>query len=213
MKHTLCAVLSSVALCLSQFGVAAEQSATPLAQAPVDHYDFASMQRGAKMFVNYCQGCHSLKYMRYSRLASDLGIPDQIAQANLAFGNKLFAGMTSAMNSDQARAWFNQAVSPDLSVIARSRGADWLYAFLRSFYRDPEASTGWNNTQFVNTSMPNVLHSLQGTYVYDEAGELIKVGDGTLSIAQFDTTVADLVNFWFMQLNRLATPESESDLE
>ena len=194
MKRALLATISCLLLPVSQFAVAAETTA-PLVHAPVDHYDFDSMQRGAKLFVDYCMGCHSLKYVRYSRLVDDLGIPDQIAQANLARGGKLFAPMVSSMETEQARRWFNQAVPPDLSVVARSRGADWLYGFLRSFYLDPETSTGWNNELFANTAMPNVLHSLQGVYVHDDTGARIAVSEGKLEVAQFDTAVADLVNF------------------
>lgn len=166
-----------------------------LDSAPIDHYNYASLQRGAKLYVNYCIGCHSLKYMRYTRLGDDLGIAEDLLQANIAFGSKLFAPMVSAMDGQTAKNWFNQAVPPDLSLTARARTADWLYTYLRGFYRDPERPTGWNNKIFSNVAMPNVLHSLQGSYRYDETGKMVMLNKGKMDQAEFDTVVADLVNF------------------
>lgn len=164
--------------------------------AVIDHYDKGSLQRGARAFVNYCQGCHSIEYIRYSRIAEDLEIPKDIAQANLAFGGKLFRPVVSSMTTEQAREWFNQAVPPDLSLIARSRGKDWLYNFLRGFYRDGERETGWNNRVFVNTSMPHVLSSLQGVSEYNhETAELSLIKTGKLTETEYNQFVTDLVNF------------------
>ncbi len=160
-----------------------------------DPYDFASMQRGSKLFVNYCQGCHSLQYLRYTRLAEDLGLPSDIAQANLAFGEKLFRPMLTAISAEQAERWFNQAVPPDLSLTSRSRGEDWIYTFLRSFYRDPERPSGWNNLAFENTAMPHALQSLQGTAVLASDGSLAAAGGGRLNQVEYDLAVLDLVNF------------------
>ncbi|MBF2760589.1 MAG: cytochrome c1 [Ectothiorhodospiraceae bacterium AqS1] len=169
--------------------------AVALDQAPLDSFDFASKQRGAQLYVNYCIGCHSLQYMRYTRVAEDLGIPEAVAQSNLAFGQELFAPMLSAMTPEQGQAWFNQAVPPDLTLVARSRSADWLYSYMKSFYRDPERPSGWNNTVFANVAMPHPLHSLQGIQTLDEAGGLQLDRAGKLTPAEYDVAMADLVNF------------------
>ena len=187
--------MSPLLLLVANSVLAAGDTGVQLANVQLNEYDFDSKQRGAKLFVNYCIGCHSLQYVRYSRVAEDLGIPDDIMQEHIAFGADLFSPMNSAMDAEQAKDWFNQAIPPDLSVIARSRSADWLYTFLKSFYRDPERPSGWNNTIFSNVAMPNVLHSLQGIQQVNEDGELIMVKDGSLDHASYDTAVADLVNF------------------
>ena len=96
----------------------AAETGIVLDSAPLDSHNFPSLQRGAKLYVNYCIGCHSMKYLRYSRIVEDLGVPEDVVQANLAFGGKLFAPMLSAMEQEQAREWFNQAVPPDLSLSA-----------------------------------------------------------------------------------------------
>lgn len=166
-----------------------------LDQAPIDHYNFPSLQRGAQLYVNYCIGCHSLKYMRYSRLGEDLGISEEILSAHITFGEKLFAPMNSAMDAEVAKEWFYQATPTDLSVISRAKGADWIFSYLRGFYRDAERPSGWNNSVFENVAMPNVLHSLQGSQRYDESGNLVQVSVGSMDAAEFDTAVADLVNF------------------
>ena len=132
--------------------------------------------------------------MRYTRVAEDLGIPAAVAQSNLAFGQELFAPMLSAMTEEQGQAWFNQAVPPDLTLAARSRSADWLYSYMKSFYRDPARPSGWNNTVFANVAMPHALHSLQGIQVLDEDG-LRLASAGALEPAEYDIAVADLVNF------------------
>src|SRR5690349_23904491 len=133
----------------------------PLEQAPIDNHDVVSLQRGAKLFVNYCLNCHSASTMRYNRLV-DLGLTETQVKDNLMFASdKLGAPMTVAMRPGDAKEWFGVA-PPDLSVVARSRGADWLYAYLRSFYRDAKTPTGWNNAVFPNVSMPHALWTLQG---------------------------------------------------
>jgi ubiquinol-cytochrome c reductase cytochrome c1 subunit len=122
----------------------------------------ASLQRGAGHFVNYCLSCHSAQYMRYSRL-SDLGLTDALIKDNLMFAtDKIGSNMTVAMAPADAKAWFG-AQPPDLSVIARVRGKDWLYSYLLAFYRDEKADTGWNNLVFPNVGMPHVLWNLSGT--------------------------------------------------
>ena len=135
--------------------------------APIDVRDIASLQAGARTFVNYCLSCHSASMMRYNRL-HDLGLSDAQIKDNLLFaGDKIDDLMMVAMTRKDAKDWFGVA-PPDLSVIARSRGADWLYTYLRTFYRDPKAVSGWNNLAFPNVAMPHVLWTLSGQSVLDE---------------------------------------------
>ena len=180
-----------------------EEAALP--SAPIDTHDAVSIQRGAQVFVNYCLNCHSAQYMRYNRLL-DLGLTEQQVRDNLMFASdKVGNTMTIAMRNADAKEWFG-VPPPDLSVVARSRGANWLYGYLRSFYRDDQSPTGWNNLLFPNVGMPNVLWKLQGQQFLKlaEAGEghgkhkvetlaLEKPGD--LTPHEFDKLVADLVNY------------------
>ena len=123
----------------------------------------ASLQRGAKYFVNYCLGCHSAQYVRYNRLAQDLQLSeDQLVQNLMFTGERPFDTMANAMRPEDAVRWFGIA-PPDLSLIARSRGTDYLYTFLRSFYEDPSSPTGVDNIVLPGTAMPHVLWQLQGT--------------------------------------------------
>ncbi len=178
-----------------------------LDKAPVNVADHASLQRGAKMFVNYCLNCHSASYMRYSRL-QDIGLTEDQIKNNLLFATeKVGDTMNVAMSYKDAKVWFG-AAPPDLSVIARSRGADWLYTYLRSFYRDDSRPTGWNNIAFDKVGMPHVMVSLQGEQIahfkneVDHEGkehevferfELVK--PGKVSLAEYDSMVGDLVNY------------------
>jgi len=173
-----------------------------LDKAPVNMADHDSLQRGAKVFVNYCLNCHSAGAMRYTRL-EDLGLTEDQIKDNLMFaaekpGELMKVGMTKA----DAKAWFG-ATPPDLSVIARSRTPDWLYTYLRGFYRDPSRPTGWNNTVFDKVGMPHVLWSLQGEMapVMKKEGEhevierLQLVKPGSVTLAEYDAMVGDLVNY------------------
>ena len=178
-----------------------------LDKAPVNVQDQESLQRGARVFVNYCLNCHSANYSRYNRM-QDFGLTEQQIKDNLLFAaEKPGETMRVAMKVADAKAWFG-APPPDLSVITRSRGADWVYTYLRSFYRDDSRPTGWNNTVFDKVGMPHVLHELQGQLapVYRteknaegkehsvlERMELIK--PGKLTQAEYDATVGDLVNY------------------
>jgi ubiquinol-cytochrome c reductase cytochrome c1 subunit len=177
--------------------------------------DLPALQRGARTFVNYCLNCHSAAYMRYNRLR-DIGLTDEQIKRNLLFaGNKVGDLMTVAMSPRDAKEWFG-AAPPDLSVIARSRagangsGADYLYTYMRSFYRDESRPTGWNNLVFPNVGMPNVLWQLQGEQrpvMQEEAdphepGHVIQVfkgfelaKPGTMSKTDYDSAVADLVAY------------------
>lgn len=178
-----------------------------LDKAPVDQRDFISIQRGARSFVNYCLTCHNAAFMRYSRL-QDLRLTEQEIKDNLMFARAKNVGetMTVSMDRGDAKNWFG-AAPPDLSVIARSRGADWLYTYLRGFYRDPTTHTGWNNVVFPKVGMPHVLYQLQGEQVLksvettDMEGHKMVVEHlelakpGALSKNQYDEMVADLVNY------------------
>jgi ubiquinol-cytochrome c reductase cytochrome c1 subunit len=156
----------------------AAETGHPLDPAPIDPRDLVSLQSGARTFVNYCMGCHGAQYMRYNRL-TELGLTESQIRDNLLFsGEKVGETMKVAMTVKDGKAWFG-VPPPDLSVIARSRGADWLYTYLRTFYRDPKAAHGWNNKAFPNAAMPHVLWKLQEEQ----------------SAVQYDGTVRDLVNF------------------
>jgi ubiquinol-cytochrome c reductase cytochrome c1 subunit len=133
-----------------------------LEPSPADRLDTASLQRGARNFVNHCMGCHSAKFMRYNRL-TDLGLTEDQIRDNLILGDaKIGDVMTTSMRPADARAWFG-APPPDLSVISRVRGSDWLYNYFLGYYRDPASSTGWNNLVFPNVGMPHVLWAQSGT--------------------------------------------------
>ena len=150
----------------------------PLDPAPIDPRDLASLQSGARSFVNYCMGCHGAQYMRYNRL-TELGLTEAQIRDNLMFSaDKVGETMKIAMTVKDGKAWFG-VPPPDLSVIARSRGADWLYTYLRSFHRDANSAHGWNNKVFPNAAMPHVLWKVQEQS----------------SAVQYDATVRDLVNF------------------
>jgi ubiquinol-cytochrome c reductase cytochrome c1 subunit len=172
-----------------------------------DINNIASLQRGARNFMNYCSGCHSAQYVRYNRVAEDLGIPEDTLKANLMFtGERPFDTIRSAMSPEDGRRWFGNA-PPDLSLIARSRGSDYLYTFLRSFYVDPTKTNGTNNLVLPGTAMPHVLSSLQGLQkavfrqeshggASSEVFEKFElVSPGTLKPAEYDEFVRDTVNF------------------
>lgn len=210
-----------VALALAAPLAMASEEGVKLDRMPVDvnPNDPVSLQRGAQAYVNYCMGCHSAGYMRYNRL-KDIGLTDKQILDNLVFtGAKVGDLMTIGMAAKDAKEWFG-APPPDLSVIARSRasgagsGADWLYTYLRSFYRDPARPTGWNNTVFPNVGMPHVLYQLQGEQVLKveellqprgsgkkedalkvEVQKLVVEKPGTMTAREYDRLVADLVNF------------------
>ena len=194
---------------------AAEQG-YPLQEANADVSNLASLQRGARNFVNYCQGCHSAKYMRYSQIATDLALTEDDVKANLMFtGGRIYDTMDSVMPPEKARQWFGNA-PPDLSLIVRSRGADYVYTFLRSFYADPSRPSGVNNAVLPGTAMPHVLAPLQGLQsgrfepAHDKAGKpVVDVAGkpvmelaglepglpGDMPAATFDSFVRDTVAF------------------
>ena len=143
----------------------ASEQGVHLDKVDIDVSDKAAMQDGARTFANYCMGCHSAKFQRYERVADDLGIPHDVMLNNLVFtGAKIGDHMSIGMQPEDAKAWFG-AAPPDLTLVARVRGTDWLYSYLRSFYEDPTRPWGVNNTVFPNVGMPNVLAPLQGRQV------------------------------------------------
>ncbi len=192
----------------------AAEGGFPLERAP-ERQDLSSLQNGAKLFINHCLNCHSASSMRYNRLR-DLGLTEEQIKNNLLFSQDKVGGMmTTAMRPDDAKNWFG-AVPPDLSVIARAKsspsgtGADYLYTYLRTFYKDDTRPTGWNNMVVPNVAMPHVMWQEQGVRqakfqdVPDphEAGKTIhqfagfeQVSPGTMTPAQFDTATADLVAY------------------
>lgn len=160
----------------------------------VDLTNRAGLQRGARTFVNYCVSCHSAEFMRYSRLAQDLGLTPEQVQANMVFnGGDANQVMRVALAKKDGARWFGQA-PPDLTLAARSRSPDWLYGYLRSFYLDPSRPFGVNNVVFPNAAMPHVLAGLQGTQELHD-GHLKQLTPGTLKPDQYDAVVRDLVNF------------------
>ena len=176
-----------------------------LQQSGIDLNDRASLQRGAALYMNYCSGCHSLKYVRYARIAEDLGLTEDEVMQNLNLtGGKIGDHIISSMTPEMGVAAFGKA-PPDLSLISRVRGADWIFTYLKSFYLDENRPVGWNNTVFANASMPNPLWELQGVQqpVYGKKTEIgeMPVDGFTLSQAgsqdaqQFDRTVRDITAF------------------
>lgn len=199
-------LFSVIALVTSSWAMAAG-STVPLDKAPIDLTDKASLQNGAKIFQNYCLGCHQMQYQRYARTFRDLDIPEEVGMANLMFtGEKVGDHITNNMATKDAEKWFG-AAPPDLTNVARVRGPDWLYTYLRSFYADPSRPFGVNNAVFPMVGMPHVLQPLQGvarktyeTRLVDGESKQVYVGiqaDGTgeLTAEEYDRTVADLVNY------------------
>ena len=179
----------------------------PLDKAPINSHDKASLQRGVQIFVNHCLNCHSASAMRYSKL-EDLGLTEQQIRDNLLFAaEKVGEPMVTNMDPQIAKAAFG-IVPPDLSLAGRSRTPDWLYSYLRGFYRDPASKTGWNNTVFPNVAMPHVLWEYQGQAVMQvtermdpntgdvkQTRKLVLEKPGKLTPLQYDQYTADLVNY------------------
>ncbi|QIZ83474.1 cytochrome c1 [Bermanella marisrubri] len=199
---------------LPAFAFAAGGGNVKLDDMPVDLEDKASLQRGAQLFTNYCMGCHSTKFARYNRVARDLGIPEDVMMDNLVFRDvKIGSLMKIAMRPEDSKKWFG-ATPPDLTLVARVRGADWLYTYLKSFYEDDTRPYGVNNAVFKDVGMPHVLEDLQGRQVkgtapvvvgfdpltgqelYEEKeGVLYLEEEGQLNPEEFDDAVKDLTNF------------------
>ena len=197
MKTLLAALLAAPLAVLAAEGYRLDRS-------PHDPRDLVSLQSGARTYMNYCLGCHSLQFMRYDGL-KEIGLTEAQIKDNLMFtADKVGEPIKIAFNPKEAKSWFGVA-PPDLSVVSRSRGADWLYTYLRTFYRDPKTVTGWNNAVFPNVGMPHALWSLQGQRALEvvepkEGHGAVQyrwseVSKGTQSQAEYDATVRDLVNF------------------
>lgn len=185
----------------------------------IDLDDKPSLQRGARIFVNYCLSCHSAAYMRYNRMGHDLGISDELVEENLLFAaDKVGDLMKAVMPKEDAKDWFGTA-PPDLTLVARARAPEWVYTYLRSFYRDPRSHNGWNNVVFPNVAMPHVLYEWQGEQrpVYKTVKQAAQVEQdgkrvvrtverqvfdklvlerpGSMSPAEYDKAMRDLTNF------------------
>ena len=213
MKRLIASLLAALALCSS---VMAASDGPAWDKFPKDRItDVAALQHGAKLFVNYCLNCHSAAYMRYNRLV-DIGLTEGQIKQNLLFaGDKVGELMTVSMAGKDAKEWFG-AQPPDLTVIARSRaggngsGADYLYTYMRGFYRDETRPTGWNNLVFPAVGMPHVLWELQGEQraIYADEKDphdpaktvrtfkgFEQSKPGTLNKANYDLAIADLVAY------------------
>lgn len=198
--------------------IAADESPGHLEKIHTNINDKASLQRGARIYLNYCSGCHAMRYMRYDRLAMDLGIVDKkgrilkdIVQRDLIFtGAKITDPIDTAMKPSDAKQWFG-IVPPDLTLEARVRGVDWIYAYLHNFYSQPDKTWGVNNVIFPDVAMPNVMLNLQGeqravyhkitgkyegtTQTLKEVDHLYLLESSKMSPAEYDQTIYDLVNF------------------
>ena len=201
------------ALLFAPLAVLASGDELQLDRADIDPHDAISIQRGARTFVNYCLNCHSANSMRYNRL-TDLGLTEQQIRDNLIFTSaKVGDPMSISANRKDQKQWFG-AEPPDLSVVARARGTDWLYTYLRTFYRDEARPTGWNNLAFPNVGMPHALWQLQGFQELKSESEehegrkvehkkLVLQRPGSLSTIEYDKLTRDLVNF----LSYMGEPE------
>ncbi len=198
-------------LVFMNLGVLAEEASVRLKTVKINLKDKASLQRGAQLYMNYCSGCHSLKYLRYSSLANGLGLTtfDGSIDKDLLKNNLIFTSASImdpihvAMPEEDARQWFGR-MPPDLTLTGRERGADWIYTYLKSFYKDEKRPYGANNLLVPDVSMPNILSGLQGEVVAVKTGpnidnpadmKLVLVEKGTMSQQQFDSILEDLVTF------------------
>ena len=177
-------------------------SAVDLEDPSIDVFDKASLRRGAAFFIQNCLSCHSMKHMRYTRIAQDLEMSDEDVKRELVrVGDKITDSLLAAADPTDEATWFGTK-PPDLSVTARYRGADWVYTYLRSFYSDPKRPFGTNNLVFPDVAMPNVFWEMQGiqTAVFAQKGEFDHfkpARDADMSAEKFDDTIKDLVNFMF----------------
>ncbi len=206
-------LILGIILCLSANAVLAAGGGVVLDSAPINLNSKQSLQNGAKLFVNYCQACHSAKFMRYKRLMEDLDLTEEQVLSEFTFDPNAKIGdlMTKGASSEDQKVWFNDAEPPDLSVISRVYGADWLYTFLRAFYKDDSRPLGWGNTVKV-VNMPHPFWSLQGTQELIEDESHAEEGDsghgaatatanlkitkpGTMTEQEFDDAMADLTTF------------------
>ena len=190
---------------LPGWAAAAGPHGVKLDSVHTDLDDKPSLQRGARTFVNFCLSCHSAGYMRYNRMGEDLGISEELVKENLLFAaDKTGDLMKAVMPRDDAKDWFGVA-PPDLTLLTRNRGPEWVYTYMRSFYRDEASPSGWNNIVFRNVAMPHVLYGWQGIQrarfeVDDKTGEKHFAGfdlvqPGSMSQEEYDQAMRDLTNF------------------
>ncbi len=198
----LCSMMSGTAF------AATAETVYPIASVDISLLSQGALQRGAKYFVNYCLSCHSARYSRYNRVGKDLGLSEQQVRENLIFTRQKIGGlMTTTFKDENALKWFG-AIPPDLTLVARARGYDWLYTYLKSFYLDETRPTGVNNALFKNVSMPHALWELQGwqrpvykTVISADGSEkqvlegVELVEPGLMSEQEYDRAVRDLVTF------------------
>jgi ubiquinol-cytochrome c reductase cytochrome c1 subunit len=199
------ALIAALLLLLPLTAGAAGGHGPALEKANIDLKDKASLQRGAKYYANYCMGCHSLQYMRYNRMAEDLGIPEDELRENLIFGDaKPGDLMTISLKPEDGEKWFGTQI-PDLTLVTRWRSPDWVYTYLKTYYVDETRPYGVNNMVFPKVGMPHALINLQGVqrpvyaHGYTEGDEHVVgvelVEPGALTVAEYDTMVRDLTNF------------------
>jgi ubiquinol-cytochrome c reductase cytochrome c1 subunit len=210
LLHPLRALATVVALGVTAFAMPAAYAgggaSVHLDSAQVNLKDKASLQRGARAFVSNCLNCHNAQFMRWGHL-TQIGLTEDQIKEFLVFRPDAKMGdyMTTALDPNDAKEWL-KTMPPDLTLAARSRGSDWIYTFLRSYYVDPKSPSGWNNEVFVNTAMPHVLHDLQGSAA--RAVETTEIGGhkvqtaklaverpGSMSSLEYDRYVHDLVNY------------------
>lgn len=204
-------LLLGALLSVAAAGWAAGKSDWPMESMDPDLENLPSLQNGMKLYVNYCLGCHSLKFQRYERTADDLGIPHNLVIDNLIFtGQKIGGLMESSMDPESAKSWFG-APPPDLTMVARVRDPEWLYNYLKAFYVDESRPFGVNNRVFENVGMPHVLADLQGVQtlrceqvlkadgqrVEECKSMALQAGSGTMNADEYDQAIYDLVNFLY----------------
>lgn len=201
MKKIFSTAALGLGLLVGLQSAALAEEGESLMQAHATVQDKASLQRGARLFMNYCVGCHSLKYLRYSRMADDLGLTEKQVMDNLNFtGAKFDDPVISHMPPEDAAKWFGKD-PPDLSLEVSAKGADWVYTYLNTFYLDPKSPIGWNNVALPNAAMPFPLWEMQGEQTAvmapgsDKVEKLELSKPGTMTPAQYQQATRDLVNF------------------
>ncbi|MFT7235264.1 MAG: ubiquinol-cytochrome c reductase cytochrome c1 subunit [Methylophagaceae bacterium] len=185
----------TTALILMARPIFAASGQVHLDSVEIDLSDKASLQRGAKTFMNYCLSCHSAAYMRYNRMGKDLGLSDaQVVESLMFASDKVGDTMTVAMRPEDAKKWFG-VIPPDLSVISRARGTDWLYSYLRNYYLDSDKTMGTNNLIFKDVGMPHVLWQEQGYLHKNSDNKLHAITDDQTTAFEYNIKIRDLVNF------------------
>jgi len=204
MKTSIIKLLPLIAILSSPAVIAAGGGNENLDSAYINLSDKVSLRKGAHTFVNYCLSCHEASFMRYDRMARDLEIDDATLRENLMFASTKPGDLMKVnMSAEDAKAWFG-VKPPDLSLTARSRGPNWIYTYMRGFYRDESTATGWNNTLYPNVAMPHILYEWQGMRkaVFEKGADGAKqlagyeqMKPGTMDERQYDEAMRDLTNF------------------